>query len=165
MASWTYNGNVLDLLNSGDNDIISIMDLFARISAASARFYFLHGLEPRETTQHVRTRLRTVNAIIMERIPIVEKAYSEEDKEEAEFQDWLDDHREARRQMQGAEIARDKLDVTTRQGRIRLTRGHGRTSLRCGRPILRVCCPRSPRESSITCTKTIHGIAHRKNLC
>ena len=73
------------------------MDLFACISAASARFYLPHGLEPGETTEHVRTQLRTVNAMIMERIPIVEKTYSEEDKEEAEFQYWLDDHREARR--------------------------------------------------------------------
>ncbi|CAF9942379.1 MAG: hypothetical protein ALECFALPRED_009718 [Alectoria fallacina] len=132
MASWTHNGKALDLLDSdGDdtkplkwcNDVTYIMDLFARISAASARFYLPHGLKPGETTEHVRTRLRTVNAMIMGRIPIVEEAYSEEDKEEAEFQDWLDDYTESRLQIKGAKIARDKLDVMTRQGRMRLTQG------------------------------------------
>ena len=131
MASWTYNGKALDLLGSGDdtkplkwcNDVTYIMDLFARISAASARFYLPHGLKPSETMEHVRTRLRNVNAMIMGRIPIVEEAYSEEDKEQAEFQDWLDDERESRLQWKGAKIARDKLDVMTRQGRMRLTQG------------------------------------------
>ena len=132
MASWTHNGKALDLLDSDDddteplkwcNDVTYIMDLFARISATSARFYLPHGLDPGEITEHVRLRLRTVNAMIMGRIPIVEEAYSEEDKEEAEFQDWLDDYRESGLQIKGAKIARDKLDVMTRQGRMRLTQG------------------------------------------
>lgn len=132
MASWTHNGNAIDLLDSGGydteplawcNDVTYIMDLFARISAASARFYLPHGLKPGETTEHVRTRLRSVNAMIMGRIPIVEETYTEEDEERAVFQDWVDDCRESKLRMKGAEIARDKLDVMTRQGRMQLTQG------------------------------------------
>lgn len=122
MASWTHNGEPLDLLDSGCDDVTHIMDLFACISAANGCFYLPHGLKYGETTEYVRIELRTVNATIMGRIPFVEEVYSEEDKEQVEFQDWLDEYAESLLQEKGAEIARDKLDVMTRQGRMRLTR-------------------------------------------
>ena len=100
------------------------MDLFARISATKARFYLPISLKSGKTTEHVRMQLRYVSAMMTGRIPVDEEdGYSEEDKEQVEFQDWLDEEAESRLQFQGAEIARDKLDVMTQRGRMRLTQG------------------------------------------
>ncbi len=121
MASWTHNGQVLDLLEMGGDDVFCIMDLFARVSAASARFYLPYSLKPGETPGYIRTQLRNVCAMMMGRISIVEDTYSEEENGEAEYQDLVDDYAEMIFERKGAEIARDKLNVMTRQGRIRLT--------------------------------------------
>lgn len=131
IASWTRDGKALDLLDPcgkntqllewGYNDITYIMDLFARVSAKYARFYLPSGLRPGKATENIRTWLWNVNAMMRGLIPIMEDTYSEEDKEEAGYQDWLDEHVEGRLQRDGAMIARDKLDVMTRQGRRRLT--------------------------------------------
>ena len=56
-------------------------------------------------------------------MPIVEDTYSTENKEEAEYQDWLDEVAESRLHKDNARIACDKLDVMTRHGRNRLTQG------------------------------------------
>ena len=133
MASWTHNGEAIDLLDpcekylkefsiQGYNDLIHIMDLFSRISATKARFYLPISLKSGKTTEHVRLQLRYVSAMMTGRIPIDEEdGYSEEDKEQVEYQDWLDEKAESRLQFQGAKIARDKLDIMTRRGRMRLT--------------------------------------------
>lgn len=117
MASWIRNGEPLDLLESSGNDITYIMELFARISAASARFYARQVLNPGET------RLLAINATTTGGISMVEGADSEEDEEDEEYQDWWDDQEESRLQREGAKIARDKLDIMTRQGTMRLLEG------------------------------------------
>ena len=121
MASWTQNGEALDLLDTGSEDLTHIMDLFSRISATSARFYLPVNLKPGETPEYIRTQLLYTCAMMMGRIPIVEDTYSEEEKGEARSQDFCDDYAEMILQRKGAEIARDKLDVMTRQGREPLT--------------------------------------------
>ena len=132
LASWTHDGKASDLLvpevdstnlsERGESDLVDIMDLFARISAPKARFFLPWGLRTDKTTEDVRMRLRIVSAMMQGCIPFDEEdGYSEESKEDAEYQDWLDDYREYKLQMMGAKIAIDKLDVMTRQGRMRLT--------------------------------------------
>ena len=127
VASWTHNGKALNHLESGSyekghNDIIWIMDLFSRIRATSARRHLPDGLEPSDITDSIVTQLDYVAGGIMGYWPIDEDAYSEEDKEQAEFQDWLDEGTESRLQRKGAEIARNKLDEMTQKGNRRLTR-------------------------------------------
>ena len=90
-------------------------------SAASARLYLPYSLKPGETPKYIRTQLRYVSAMIMGRISIVEDSCSEGEQGEAEHQFWLDDYAEMILERKSAEIARDKLDVMTRQGSMRLT--------------------------------------------
>lgn len=132
IASWTHHGKALNLLDSygadtilleqGFNDVTYIIELFARVSAKYAWFYLPRGLEPGTTTENMRNWLWNVTAMMRGVIPIIEGTYSTEDKEEVEAQDFDDEHFEWRLQRDGALIARDKLDVMTRQGRSRLTR-------------------------------------------
>ena len=121
MASWTHNGEAIDLLDSDFDDLCYIMDLFSRVSAARVCIRLPRSLKSGKTTEHIRIRLHDVRAMMMGLIPIDEDAYNDEDQEAAEYQDWVDETTEFGLQRTGARIARDRLDVLTRHGRIRLT--------------------------------------------
>ena len=126
VASWTHNGKALNLLGSGSyekgfNDVTYIMDLFTRIRATSARPHIPVGLEPGEITDSIVTCFKNAAGWIMGYYPVDEDVYSEEDKEQAEYQDWEDENTEFTLQRQGAIIARNKLDEMTQKGRKQLT--------------------------------------------
>ena len=75
MATWKLNGEPIDLLNlrssiklsTGmiNDDVTSIMDIFARVRAEKAWFYMPRGLTPGETTDCIRDHLRSPNAMMM----------------------------------------------------------------------------------------------------
>ena len=160
MASWTHNGEAIDLLDpyethakdfsiQGYNDLIRIMDLFARISAAKARFYLPVSLKSGKTTEHIRAQLCYVSAMMTGRIPIDEEdGYSEEDKEQVEYQDWLDEEVESRLQFQGAKIARDKLNAMTGPGRRLLSEGQWEDFIELWSPRFEKLMPRDFKGKS-----------------
>lgn len=93
---------------------------------AKAHFHVPHGLEPGIVTEKILFRLREVNAMMMGKIPTlgassIAAGYDDEDVEGWRIQDESEEMEEERLQLEGAEIARDKLDVMTRRGKMPLT--------------------------------------------
>ena len=123
MSTWTLDGKPLDLLKSkflpgtGVDDVTTIMDLFTRVRVAKATFHMPRGLAPGKTRESVRHFLQATNAMMMGRIPIDEDVYNDEDKEDASYQDWVEEDCEVDLEIKGADIARDKLDDMTNNGR------------------------------------------------
>ena len=122
VASWIHNNKPPSLLCriGGGDDMTRIMGLFARIRAVRAAFILPGSLRPERCPRHLLNAQRMVDAMMMGRIPILKGTYSEEEDGDAKFQDWM---KEKVLQRKGAEIARDKLEVMTRQGRMPLTQG------------------------------------------
>ena len=118
MTTWTIDGEPLDLLESrtefivglGEDDITTIMDLFARVRVAKATFHMPHGLAPGPTAEFVDDFLQSTNAMMMGRIPIDEDVYNDEDEKE----DGVEECWELALGYRGACIARDKLDARTK---------------------------------------------------
>ena len=124
MATWTVDGEPLDLLRSRSNcflglgvdDVTTITDLFTRVRVAKATFHMPCGLEPGQTAESVREFLKTTNAKMMGHQPVDEDAYDDEDEEDASYQDEVDEDCESGLEVEGACIAKDKLDARTNYG-------------------------------------------------
>ena len=125
MTTWTIDGKPLNLLNSniefvqglGEDDITTIMDLFARVRVAKATFHMPHGLAPGQTTEFVGDFLQSTNAMMMGRISIDEDVFNDEDEEDVSWQNEVEEYLERDLGYKGACIARDKLDARTNKGK------------------------------------------------
>lgn len=72
-------------------------------------------MEPSETTEHVRTRLRTLNAVMdWDAFRSLRGHTAKKTKRKRGYRDWLDNGREAVRYF--TEKGRDNLDVMTWHG-------------------------------------------------
>ena len=124
MMKWTVDGEPLNILKSksetflglGEDDITTIMDLFARVRVAKATFHMPDGLAPGETTEFVSDFLQSTTAMMMGRIPVDEDVYDTEDEGDEIWQDSVDSGCEWALGCEGACIARDKLDRMTNKG-------------------------------------------------
>ena len=121
MMKWTVDGEPLNILKSksetflglGEDDITTIMDLFARVRVAQATFHMPDGLAPGQTTEFVSDFLQSTTAMMMGRIAIDEDVYDTEDEGDEIWQDSVDRDCEWALGCEGACIARDKLDRMT----------------------------------------------------